>query len=111
MLIRRLPLSRFLNVTVEAVTPEETTVTVEVPPPTVTEPVEVEPTEPVVMKKRGTRTTKPKPKKELQPIVEEPSKVEEPPKVEEPINKIEVLEELPKKNVKTVELVECPEMW
>ena len=108
------PVEQVPNVTVVAVTPEETTVTVEVPPPTVTEPVEVEPTEPVVMKKRGTRTTKPKPKKELQPIVEEATKVEETqkveeaPKVEEPINKIEVLEELPKKNVKTVELVECP---
>ena len=64
--------------------------------------------EPVVMKKSGTRTIKPKPKKELQPIVEEMPKAEEPPKVEELINKIEVLEELPKKNVKTVELVECP---
>ena len=96
------PVEQVPNVTVEAVTPEETTVTVEVPPPTVTESVEVEPTEPVVMKKRGTRTTKPKSKKELQPIVEEP------PKVEEPINKIEVLEELPKKNLKTVELMECP---
>ena len=108
------PVEQVPNVTVETVTPEETIVTVEVPPPTVTEPVEVEPTEPVVMKKRGARTTKPKPKKELQPIVEEPpkleepSKVEEPQKVEEPINKIEVIEELPKKNIKTVELIECP---
>ena len=102
------PVEQVPNVTVEAVTPEETTVTVEVPPPTVTESVEVEPVETVVFKKRGTRTTKPKPKKELQPIVEEPLKVEEPPKVEEPINNIEVLEELPKKNLKTVELVECP---
>ena len=102
------PVEQVPNVTVEAVTPEETTVTVEVPPPTVTESVELEPVEPVVMKKRGARTSKPKPKKELQPIVEEPPKVEEAPKVEELINKIEVLEELPKKNVKTVELVECP---
>ena len=102
------PVEQVPNVTVEAVTPEETTVTVEVPPPTVTESVEVEPTEPVVMKKRGARTTKPKPKKELQPIEEELPKAGEPPKVEELINKIEVLEELPKKNVKTVELVECP---
>ena len=94
--------------TVEVVTPEESIVTVEVPPPTVSEPVEVEPVEPVVMKKRVTRTTKPKPKKELQPIVEEPSKVEEPQKVEELINKIEVLEEVPKKNLKTVELMGCP---
>jgi hypothetical protein len=38
------PVEQVPNVTVEAVTPEETTVTVEVPPPTVTEPVEVEPT-------------------------------------------------------------------
>ena len=37
------PVEQVPNVTVEAVTPEETTVTVEVPPPTVTEPVEVEP--------------------------------------------------------------------
>ena len=94
------------NVSVEAVTPEETTVTVEVPPPTVTEPVEVEPVEPVVMKKRGTRTTKSKPKKELQPNVEEPERIQ--PKVEEPIDTVVVLEELPKKNLKIVELVECP---
>ena len=102
------PVEQVPNVTVEAVTPEETTVTVEVPPPAVTEPVEVAPVEPVVMKKRGTRTIKPMPKKELQLLVEEPAKVEEPPKVEEPVNKIEVLEELPKKNIKTVELIECP---
>jgi hypothetical protein len=81
--------------------------------PPVVEPPAVEPStaEPVVAaKKRAPRARTVKPKKDLEPVQEEipvEVKVEEPPPTPPPAVVEEPVEEPPKKNVKTVELVEC----